>query len=337
MISMSVEAILSDLKQKKFKPIYFLQGDEGYFIDQITDYIEENVLEESERDFNQTVLYGRDTKIDEIVSVAKRFPMMSEYQVVIIKEAQHLSREIEKLIDYANNPQTSTILVINYKYKKLDGRKGLSKVLKSNQILFNSDKIKDWKLAEWIADYGKKHGLSIEPKASHLLAEYLGNDLSKIVNVVEKLKIALNGQVIVDTEVVSKNVGVSKEFNVFELQSALAQKNIYKANLIANHFAQNPKNHPLVVTVSSLFNYFVKVMKYHYFAPNVSEKELAATIGVHPFFLKEYNMAARNYSMNKLARIFSYLKDTDLKSKGVDNASASDKDLLKELIFKILH
>lgn len=334
---MSAEAILSDLKQKKYKPIYFLQGEEGYFIDQITDYIEENVLDENEKDFNQSVLYGRDVKIDEIVSTAKRFPMMAEHQVVIVKEAQHLSREIEKLADYANNPQPSTILVINYKYKKLDGRKGLAKVIKSQHELFNSDKVKDWKLADWIADYGKSHGLSIDPKASHLLAEYLGNDLSKIVNVIEKLKIALNGQVVVDTEVVSKNVGISKDFNVFELQSALAQKNVFKANLIARHFAQNPKNHPLVVTVSSLYNYFVKVMKYHYFAPNVSEKELAATIGVHPFFLKEYNQAARNYSMNKLAKIFSYLKETDLKSKGVDNASASNEDLLKELIFKILH
>lgn len=334
---MSAEAILSDLKQKKYKPIYFLQGEEGYFIDQITDYIEENVLDESEKDFNQSVLYGRDVKIDEIVSTAKRFPMMAEHQVVIVKEAQHLSREIEKLADYANNPQPSTILVINYKYKKLDGRKGLAKVIKSQHELFNSDKVKDWKLADWIADYGKSHGLSIDPKASHLLAEYLGNDLSKIVNVIEKLKIALNGQIVVDTEVVSKNVGISKDFNVFELQSALAQKNVFKANLIARHFAQNPKNHPLVVTVSSLYNYFVKVMKYHYFAPNVSEKELAATIGVHPFFLKEYNQAARNYSMNKLAKIFSYLKETDLKSKGVDNASASNEDLLKELIFKILH
>ncbi len=334
---MTYEEILSDLKKGNYKPIYFLQGEEGYAIDKITDYIAENVLDESERDFNQTVFYGRDVNILDLISAAKRFPMMAQHQVIIVKEAQDLSRTIDKLEDYAKNPMESTILVINYKYKKLDGRKPLSKLLKKEQILFTSDKIKDYKLPDWIVAYCKEKGLSISPKASILMSEYLGNDLSKIANTIEKLLVVLDGDTVIDEKVIQRNVGISKDFNLFELNNALAEKNVYKSNLIVNHFAQNPKSHPLVVTLSSLYNYFTKLMKYHFYAPNVGERELAGIIGVHPFFLKDYKIAARNYTKGKLARIFGYLREYDLQAKGVNNVSANDGELLKELVFKILH
>lgn len=334
---MEYNKILEDLKAGNYKPVYFLQGEEGYFIDQITDYIENNVLDESERDFNQSVLYGKDVSMQDIIGTAKRFPMMAPYQVVIVKEAQHLIRTIDQIEPYLNNPSPTTILVFNYKYKKLDGRKPLGKLLKKKGMLFTSDKIKDYKLPDWIVGYCKNQGLSIKPKASHLLSEFLGTDLSKVANTIEKLKVILSGETVIDEDVIQKNVGISKEFNLFELSNALAEKNVYKSNLIINHFAQNPKNYPLPVTLSALYNYYTKLMKFHFYAPNISEKELAAIIGVHPFFLKDYKVAARNYTKNKLARIFGYLRDYDLQSKGVNNVNANHGELLKELVFKILH
>ena len=334
---MKYEEIIKELKSGVYKPIYFLQGDEGYFLDKISDYIAKNVLEESERDFNQTVLYGKDVSMQDVISTAKRYPMMSQYQVVIVKEAQHLSRTIDQLEAYVTNPLASTILVFNYKYKTIDKRKKIGKLLAKNTVFYTAEKIKEYKLADWIVGFCKSQGLLIKPKASHLMGEYLGNDLSKIANTIEKLKVILEGETVIDEEVIQKNVGISKDFNLFELSNALAEKNVYKSNLIANHFAQNPKNYPFPVTLSALYNYYTKLMKYHFYAPTVSENELAGIIGVHPYFLKDYRVAARNYTKGKLARIFGYLKDYDLRSKGVGNVSISDGELLKELVFKILH
>ncbi len=334
---MKYEDILKDLKQKRYKPVYFLQGDEPYFIDKITDYIANNVLDESERDFNQTVLYGRDTSITDIINTAKRFPMMSEYQVVIVKEAQALSRNIESLGDYLKQVVPTTILVIDYKYKKLDGRKALAKALKKEGYLFTSDKIKDYKLPDWIIAYCKSQQLEITPKTAMKLGEYLGNDLNKIVNTIEKLKVVMSGETEITDTLIEKNVGISKEYNTFELNNALGNKDVYKANLIANHFGQNPKNYPLVVTLGVIYGYFTKLIKYHQYAGKMSDRDLAQKIGVHPFILKEYQKAARNYTMNKIARIFGYLRQYDLASKGVGNVSTTDGELLKELIYKILH
>ena len=334
---MNYEDIIKELKSGVYKPVYFLQGDEGYFLDKISDFIAKNVLEESERDFNQTILYGKDVSMQEIISTAKRYPMMSKYQVVIIKEAQHLSRAIDQLEAYVTNPLASTILVFNYKYKKVDKRKKIGKVLASNTVFFTADKVKEYKLADWIVGFCKSQGLQIKPKASHLMGEYLGNDLSKIANTIEKLKVILEGETVIDENVIQKNVGISKDFNMFELSNALAEKNVYKSNLIANHFAQNPKNYPFIVTLGALYSYYTKLMKYHFYAPNSSENELARILGIHAYFLKDYRVAARNYTKAKLARIFGYLKDYDLRSKGVGNVSISDGELLKELVFKILH
>jgi len=328
--------ILSDLRAKKYHPIYFLMGDEPFYIDQITNYISKHVLEEHEKDFNQTVLYGKDTSVDEIIAVAKRFPMMSEYQVVIVKEAQHI-RNIEAIEAYAKQPLASTLLVINYKYKKLDKRKAAAKTIAKNALLFESQKLRDYQIPDWISKEVGNSGLTIDPKNAGLLAEFLGTDLNKIHNELQKLKLVLPKGEAITTEVIEKNIGISKDFNVFELQTALAKKDILKANRIAKYFEQNPKDNPFVVTISSLFNYFSKILQLHFSKNKNNDQVLAGELKVHPFFVKEYKMAARNYSPKKLIKIIGYLREYDLKSKGVNNISTTDGDLLKEMLYKILH
>jgi DNA polymerase-3 subunit delta len=333
---MSHQQILTSLKQKEYKPIYFLMGDEPFFIDKITDYISQNVLQEHERDFNQTVLYGKDTSVNEIIAVAKRFPMMSEHQVVIIKEAQHV-KKIEDLEKYLTQPLNSTILVINYKFKKLDKRKAVSKLIGKVGVMFNSEKLRDYKIPDWINTKISDNGLTIQPKNSMLLAEFLGTDISKIDNEINKLKLVLPKGAEVTTEIIEKNIGISKDYNIFELQSALAKKDVLKANRIAIYFSQNPKSNPFVMSISSLFNYFSKILQLHFSTNKNNDNVLAGELKVHPFFVKEYKMASQKYSPKKLVKIISYLREYDLKSKGVNNASATDGELLKELIFKILH
>ncbi len=311
-------------------------GDEAFYIDEITNLIATSVLQEHEKDFNQTVLYGKDTSVNEIVSVAKRFPMMSEHQVVIVKEAQHI-RKIEDLDSYVKQPLNSTILVINYKFKKLDKRKAVAKLIDKTGILFLSDKLRDYQVPNWINAKIKETGLSIQPKNSLLLAEFLGTNLSKINNEINKLKLILPKGSEISAEVIEKNIGISKDYNVFELQSALAKKDILKANRISIYFAQNPKENPLVVTISSLFNYFSKILQLHFSKNKMNDNVLAGELKVHPFFVKEYKVAAQHYSPKKLVKIVSYLREYDLKSKGVNNVSTPDGELLKELLFKIMH
>lgn len=333
---MTFEQIIASLKKKEYKPIYFLMGEEPFYIDEITKYIAEHVLQEHERDFNQTVLYGKDTTVEDIVATAKRFPMMSEHQVVIVKEAQHI-RKIEDLDKYAENPQPSTILVINYKYKKLDKRKAAAKVIDKNGVLFESKALRDYQVPDWINKKVSEVGLTIQPKNALLLSEFLGTDLSKISNELNKLKLVLEKGSEISAQVIEQNIGISKDYNVFELQSALAKKDVLKANKIAKYFEQNPKDNPMVMTVSSLFNYFSKILQLHFSSNKNNDNVLASELKVHPFFVKEYKMAAKNYSPKKLVKIVSYLREYDLKSKGVDNVSATDSELLKELLFKILH
>lgn len=333
---MSYEQIISSLKKKEYKPIYFLMGDEPFFIDKITDYISHNVLQEHERDFNQTVLYGKDTNVNEIVSAAKRFPMMSEYQVIIVKEAQHV-KKIEEIEKYLAQPLNSTILVINYKFKKLDKRKAVSKLIGKVGVLFESAKLRDYKIPDWITAKISESGLKIQPKNTMLLAEFLGTDISKIDNEINKLKLILPKGSEVTTEAIEKNIGISKDYNIFELQSALAKKDVLKANRIAIYFAQNPKSNPFVLSISSLFNYFSKVLQLHFSKNKSNDNVLAGELKVHPFFVKEYKMAAKNYSPKKLVKIVGYLREYDLKSKGVDNNTTDEGELLKELLFKILH
>ena len=330
-----IKDIVSDIKKGIIKPIYFLMGDEPYYIDKISDYIEEHILEEAEKGFNQQVMYGRDASIEDIVSAAKRYPMMAERQVIIVKEAQDLSRNIEKLVAYAENPQPTTVLVFNYKYKKLDKRKKLHKAIAKTGLIYESKKLYENQVLDWIRRVlsGKKY--KIEPKASQMLVEFLGTDLSKISNELDKLMLILPKESIISDKHIEDNIGISKDFNNFELRKAVGEKDIVKANRIINYFAENPKNNPLVMTISLLNGYFTQLLSFHGLKDK-SKSSVAKTLGVNPYFVDEYFLAARNYPMRKVAQIIAFLRDADVKSKGV-GASQSQKDILKELLFKILH
>jgi len=330
-----INQIVSDIKSGLVKPIYFLMGEEPYYIDKISDFIEENILDESEKGFNQTVMYGRDVSIEDIMGSAKRFPMMAERQVIIIKEAQDLSRTIEKLTSYAENPQTSTVLVINYKYKKLDKRKKLYKAIDKIGLIYDSKRLYENQVSDWIRRVlgGKKY--QVEPKAAQMLVEFLGTDLSKINNELEKLTTILPAGSIITPEHIEDNIGISKDFNNFELRKSIGEKDVFKANQIINYFAQNPKNNPLVMTISLLNSFFTQVLMYHGLQ-NKSRDHVAKALGIRPFFVTDYITASKNYPMRKVAQIIALLRDADVKSKGV-GASQSNGDILKELLFKILH
>ena len=350
-----VNQILLDLKRKIFKPIYFLSGEESYYIDEISNFIENNVLDEAEKDFNQTIVYGKDIVLSGILGLAKEFPMMSDYKLVIVKEAQNL-KELNKnassdedggnkteannagtqFLNYINHPQKSTILVFCFKYKTIDKRSAIAKALQKNAVFLETKKIYDNQIPDWISNYVKEKNYSISPKASFLLSEFLGSDLSKITNEINKLLISLPTGKEITPEMIQDNIGISKEFNVFELQDALAKKDIVKANRIINHFAANEKENPSQLVLASLFGYYSKILKYQ-FLTDKSKFAAAQALGVNPFFVDGYAKAAANYTSLKLKNIFSYLKECDLKSKGVDNSNIPYGELLKELVFKILH
>ncbi|TXD48317.1 DNA polymerase III subunit delta [Polaribacter sp. IC073] len=330
-----IRDIVSDIKKGIVKPIYFLTGDEPYYIDKISDYIEDNILDEAEKGFNQQVMYGRDVTIEDIVSAAKRYPMMAERQVLIVKEAQDLSRNIEKLVSYAENPQPSTVLVLNYKYKKLDKRKKLHKAIAKTGFIFESKKLYENQVSDWIRRIlsGKKY--QIEPKASLMLVEFLGTDLSKISNELDKLMLVLPKDTIINDKHIEENIGISKDFNNFELRKAVGEKDIVKANRIINYFAENPKNNPLIMTISLLNGYFTQLLMFHGLKDK-SKSSVAKSLGVNPYFVDEYFLASRNYPMRKVAQVIAFLREADIKSKGV-GANQSSEDILKELLFKILH
>jgi|TARA_B110000977_G_scaffold195943_1_gene275354 DNA polymerase-3 subunit delta len=330
-----IRNIVADIKNGNIKPIYFLMGEEPYYIDKISDYIEAHVLADSEKGFNQQVMYGRDVTIEDIVGAAKRYPMMAERQVLIIKEAQDLSRNIEKLLSYAENPQPTTVLVLNYKYKKLDKRKKLHKVIAKTGCIFESKKLYENQVSDWIRKVLSENNYKIEPKASLMLVEFLGTDLSKISNELAKLKLVLpEGTIISDTHI-EENIGISKDFNNFELRKAVGEKQIVKANRIIKYFGENPKNNPLIMTISLLNGYFTQLLLFHGLKDK-SKSAVARNLGVNPYFVDEYFVAARNYPMRKVAQVIAFLRDADIKSKGV-GANQTNEDILKELLFKILH
>lgn len=323
-------------------------GEEPYFIDMISDYIENNVLNESEKEFNQTVLYGRDVSSAEIIGAAKRFPMMSEHQVVIIKEAQDIKDLVKKEKEdkkekdkaktpfeaYLENPLPSTILVFCYKYKSIDKRTALAKLIQKKTALFESKKLYDNQVADWINNYLKSKDFTINQRAAGLLSEYLGTSLSKITNELDKLMINLPTKSEITTEHIQTNIGISKDYNVFELHSALGKKEVLKANRIINYFNANPKENPMVLIVASLYGYFCKILIYQFLS---DKKTAASAMGVSPFFIKDYEVGAKNYSTVKLRSIFGFLREYDMKSKGVDRGLATEGELLKELVFKIMH
>ncbi|MGG8495534.1 DNA polymerase III subunit delta [Tenacibaculum sp. TC6] len=328
--------IINDIKNGTIKPIYFLMGEEPYYIDRISEYIENNVLDESEKGFNQMVMYGRDVAIEEIVAAAKRFPMMAEYQVIIVKEAQDLSRTIDKIEAYANQPQPTTVLVFNYKYKKLDKRKKAYKAIAKNGLIFESAKLYENQVADWIRKVLGNKRFNIEPKAAQMLVEFLGTDLSKISNELNKLVSILPAETIINPTHIEENIGISKDFNNFELRKAVGQKEIVKANRIINYFAQNPKNNPLVMTISLLNSFFTQLLLYHGLKDK-SKGSVAKALGVNPYFVDDYVTAAKNYPMRKVSQIIGLLRDADVKSKGVGANALPQADILKELLFKILH
>jgi DNA polymerase-3 subunit delta len=328
--------IVNDIKIGNIKPIYFLMGEEPYYIDKLSDYIEQNVLSEDEKAFNQTILYGRDVTIEDVVSTAKRYPMMAERQVVIVKEAQDLIKTIDKLENYVENPMLSTVLVFCYKYKTLDKRKKLPKLVAKSGVLFESKKLYENQVGDWIKRVlaGKKY--SIEPKANAMLVEFLGNDLEKINNELEKLQIILPKDSTITPKHIEENIGFSKDFNNFELLNALGSKNQLKAYQIVQYFSDNQKANPLVVTTSTVFGFYVKLLKYHGLKDR-NPKNVATVLGVNPFFLKDYDVALKNYPMRKVSQIVSFLREIDVKSKGVGANALPQSDLLREMLFKIFN
>jgi len=340
---MTAVEIIKDIKARKFKPVYLLHGEESYYIDQITDYIEDKLLNDAEKGFNQTVLYGKDTDMATVLGAAKRYPMMSDYQVVIVKEAQDLkwakeegnSKEAEFVLNYFEKPLPSTILVLAFKYANFDKRKKIYKAISKAGLIFQSDPVRDYKLVPWIEDFIKEKGYKIDPQASALMAEYLGTDLSKVANEVEKLLLNISKDITINSDLVQKNIGISKEYNVFELQKALAVRDVLKCNRIINYFANNPKANPTVMVLANLNGYFSKILRYHYLQ---NKADAAAALGIPPFFVKDYETAARNYNSGKIFQIISLLREYDLKSKGLESSgNVTDGELLKELIFKIIH
>ena len=328
--------IINDIKAGNIKPIYFLMGEEPYYIDKLTEYIEENVLTDNEKGFNQMIIYGRDTTIDEIVSNAKRFPMMAERQVVIVKEAQELSRTIDQLEAYAENPQPTTVLVFAYKYKTLDKRKKLIKTLDKNGLVFESKKLYENQVGDWIRRVLKGKGYEIEPKAMMMLVEFLGNDLSRIANELNKLEIILPKGSKISPAHIEENIGFSKDFNVFEFRKAIGEKNQFKAYQIADYFAKNPKDNPLVLTTGLVFSFFSALLQYHGLKDK-SQSNVARELKISPYFVNDYISAAKNYPMKKVSSIIAALRELDVKSKGVGANSLSDGDLLKEILVKIFN
>jgi DNA polymerase-3 subunit delta len=323
--------IVNDIKAGQIKPIYFLMGEEAYYIDKIADFIEQNVLTEEEKGFNQTVLYGRDVTIEDIISTSKRFPMMAERQVVIVKEAQDLLRTIEQIERYTDDPVPTTVLVFCYKYKTIDKRKKFTKNIEKMGVLFESKKLYENQVGDWITRLLKSKGYGIEPKATAMLVEFLGTDLSKINNELEKLQIVLPKQSTITAKDIEENIGFSKDFNVFELRKAIGERNQLKAYQIVQYFSENPKENPILMVTALIFGYFQQLLQYHGLKDK-SSKNVAAVLKISPYFTKDYELAARNFPMKKVSAAIAKLRDMDVKSKGVGAANLPLNDLYKELL-----
>lgn len=332
---MDYKLVLKDIKAKKFEKIYFLHGEEPYYIDLLCDALLENVLEEHERDFNQTILYGKDVEILSLISELKSYPMMAERRLVVLKEAQDF-KKIDELEAYFESPATTTIFVICHKYKTYDARKKGLKSAAKNGLVFKSDKVKEYQLSEWIQAHVKSLGYGITSKASMLLVEFLGNDLSRIVNEIEKLTILIEEGTTINDVHIEENIGISKDYNVFELTNAISVKDSVKAFKIIQYFEYNPKAVELTVAVSNLFKFFSNIMRIH-FMPNKSREAIVQALGVHPFVAGELNNARNNFDPRKIASNIEILHEYDLKAKGVGNTSASQAELMREMVFKLLH
>ncbi len=331
------EEIVRNLKNRTYAPVYFLMGEEDYYIDRISDYILDTILTETEKEFNQTVLFGMDTDINTVINAARRYPMMSEHQVVVVKEAQNL-KNLENLTYYLQKPMPSTILVLCYKHGVLDRRKKIVAEIEKNGVLFESKKLKDSQLPGFISTYLKRKKVEIEPKASEMMAEFVGTDLSRMTGELDKLIITLpEGQKRITPEQIEKNIGISKDFNNFELRNALIEKDVLKANMIVKYFDENPKNNPLQMTLAVLFNFFSNLML-AYYAPQKTDQGIAAQLGLRSAWqAKDYMNAMQRYTGVKVMQIINAIRNCDAKSKGVGNTSATNGELLRELVYFILH
>ena len=337
MAELTYDQIINDLQKKIYYPIYLLSGEESYFIDSIITFMEENILDAMEKEFNQTIVYGLDTNVGTLISYAKSYPMSANYQVLIVKEAQNL-KEIALLESYVANPLKSTILVLAYKHKKIDKRLKFYKLLKKAGVVFESKKLWENKIPDWIQNYIKKQSYKIQPQESALLAEYLGNDLSKITNELQKLTITLKKGDMITPDVIEENIGISKEYNVFALTDALAEKDIFRANRIIQYFSSDEKNHSIHGIIPMLYSFFHKSLVYYQLKNKTDKYEVASKLGVSPGLVYRYVQCSKNYHPMKIASIIKYLKDADLKAKGLyATNNLKDEEVLRELIFKILH
>ncbi|MVZ63970.1 DNA polymerase III subunit delta [Sphingobacterium humi] len=335
---MNTSSILADIKKKKLSPVYLLHGEEPYFIDLIANAIESQVLEEAQKGFDQSIVYGKETDFSTLISMAKRYPMLSDHQVIIVKEAQNLKwKDDELLLKYLEQPTPSTVLVFAHKYGKFDKRKKSYKAMDKVGIVLESSKLYEDKVAGWINEQLSAAGRKIHPQAAAMMADYLGTDLSKVANEIEKLLLNVAASQEIGPAEIERNIGISKDFNVFELNTALSKRNAVKAFQIVNYFAANPKSNPIPVVIGSLGTYFTKILKYHYL-PDKASAVAAKALGVHPFFVKEYEFAARNFNRRKTFEIIHLIKEYDLKSKGMNVGQlTSAGDLMSELIYKILN
>lgn len=341
MAEQSFNSIINNLKAGEYAPVYFLYGEEPYFIDEIINYIENNVIDEAIRDFNQTIVYGRDVTARQVVDLATRFPMMGDKQVVIVKEAQDLTannRKLDDLEPYLSKPSESTILVLGYKYKKIDKRKTFyKKINKLPQIvIFESKKFYDNQIPGWIKQYVVNQGYYIDDVSTQLLADHVGNDLGRLVNEVKKLFINLPESGKITTEIIEKYIGISKDFNIFEFTKALGFRDTFKAQQIVNYFEANQKNNPLPMITVMLYNYFVKIFLIHYYTKK-NEPNIAAKIGLSPFFIREYKAAAKNYPVPVVRKIIGEIKTLDLKSKGYGMVDGNNYGPLREFVYKCIH
>ena len=327
--------IENDIQSKKFSPIYLLMGEEEFYINKITNLIINNSISESEKEFNLNILYGKDTSVDEIISICKKFPLMSKFQLVVIKEAQDLSRTIDQLTSYTNNFLESTILIINYKHKTLDKRKSLYKSIAKNGTVLESKKLYDNQVQQWINQYLSDKNIKASNKAVAMIVDYLGSDLNKIANELNKLiQLKKDKKEISDIDI-EKYIGISKEYNNFELRKAISEKNTFKAFQIADYFSKNSNSNPLVVTISMVFDFFSKLLLYHA-NDSIPDSKKAIILKINPFFISEYNRASKNYSIKKVTEVISIIREYDLKSKGSGAKNITHLDLLKEMISRIV-
>ncbi|PKG41759.1 DNA polymerase III subunit delta [Psychroflexus sp. MES1-P1E] len=330
------KSIISDIDQRKFAPIYFLVGEkETFFVDLIAEKIEATVLTEDEKAFNQSILYGKEVTIDDVIGQAKQYPMMSDYRVIIVREAQSLLKNIDTLSSYVEHPQQNTILVFCVKYKKMDGRQKVTKLLKKSAVYFETKPMYDNQVPQWISETLSTSGYTIAPKASEMLVEFLGNNLSHIYKELEKLQNILSKGSKITPELVEENIGISKDFNNFELTKAIGIKDEMKAQRIVAYFAQNSKNHPIILTMTQLNSFFNKLLRYHALKDK-SQYAASAALSINPFFVKDYSFAAQNYTMKKASQAIALIREVDMKSKGVNSNQVPSGDLMKELLVKLM-